>query len=118
MALAAGEWFDLPARMVALAIGLWVLVDVVMYPFVKSAYGPHGRGGVADLVGAHGTAREALDPEGYVRIASELWRAELAPECRPVAAGERVRVRGVHGLTLVVEPADGAEPDPGAAGSA
>lgn len=104
LALGARTWWGLPDWAAALAIGLWVAKDAAFYPFVRVAYeSGGGRGGTYDLVGACGTAEEELAPSGYVRVASELWRAELAPGASPVASGGRVHVRGVHGLTLVVE---------------
>ncbi|MDP8968392.1 MAG: nodulation protein NfeD, partial [Actinomycetota bacterium] len=58
-------------------------------------------GGPADLIGAHGTVRVALDPVGQVYVDGALWRARAD---EPVARGERVRVQAVDGLTLTVAP--------------
>ena len=58
--------------------------------------------GPAGLVGEIGVARTALAAEGKVVIQGELWNAVASAE---VAAGEPVRVRGVDGLVLQVEPA-------------
>ena len=52
--------------------------------------------GVEALVGADG---EMTDP-GWVSVRGELWRARSET---PLHAGERVRIRAVEGLTLVVE---------------
>ena len=52
--------------------------------------------GVEALVGADG---EMTDP-GWVSVRGELWRARSDA---PLHAGERVRVRAVDGLTLLVE---------------
>jgi membrane-bound serine protease (ClpP class) len=59
--------------------------------------------GAPALVGQVGVAREALSPEGQVQVQGELWRA--VARGAPVAAGARVRVVDVQGLTLTVEPA-------------
>ena len=57
--------------------------------------------GVEALVGSSAEVVEPCRPLGRVRLAGELWRAR----CDEGAdAGERVRVRAVDGLTLVVEP--------------
>jgi membrane-bound ClpP family serine protease len=96
----------LPDWAAAGIIGLWVIKDAVMFPFVRIAYQPGSGGGAASLVGARGTAQDALRPSGYVRVSAELWRAELPPGAAPVEPGDRVRVLGVHGLTLVVESDD------------
>lgn len=106
-AILVRDWLGLPDWMAWGAIATWICLDLVMFPFVKKAYEPRSGGGADDLVGASGTAREPVDPVGYVRIAAELWRAELVPGSSPVQTGERVRVRGVRGLTLVVVPDDG-----------
>lgn len=58
-------------------------------------------GGAADLIGAHGSVRVALDPVGQVYVDGALWRARAD---EPVAPGERVRVQAVDGLTLTVAP--------------
>ncbi len=68
------------------------------------------------LVGLVGEARGELKPEGPVYVKGTLWRGRSTDG--PIAAGARIRVRGVDGLILRVEadpgpPAQGgAEPDP------
>ncbi len=52
------------------------------------------------LIGSIAIAQQALDPRGQVMVHGELWFAE-SPS--PVSAGERVRVREVRNLTLLVE---------------
>jgi membrane protein implicated in regulation of membrane protease activity len=105
--------WDLSPRTALLLFAFWVIKDIAMYPLLRNAYA----GGVHDageaLVGAIGTARERLDPDGYVRIGSELWRAEVPREHAPVESGAVVRVRAVRNLTLHVEPASDA-PNSGA----
>ena len=58
--------------------------------------------GVDTLVGKVGVASSALWPEGQVKIDGEIWRARCVGGC---AAGTRVVVRAVEGLTLDVDPA-------------
>ena len=106
LAIGARSWVGLPDWAAAGIIALWVIKDVVMFPFVRIAYQPGSEGGATRMVGARGTAQDALQPSGYVRISAELWRAELQPGSAPVEPGDRVRVLSVHGLTLVVEPDD------------
>jgi membrane-bound ClpP family serine protease len=57
------------------------------------------------LVGLVGETRGELAPEGPVFVKGTLWRGRTADQ--PIPAGTRVRVRGLDGLTLRVEP----EPD-------
>ena len=56
--------------------------------------------GREELIGLEGEALEPLDPEGYVQVRGERWRARSS--C-PLPKGARVRVRAVHGLRLEVE---------------
>jgi membrane protein implicated in regulation of membrane protease activity len=94
-----------------LLFAFWVAKDFALYPLLRSAYaGGHRDGGEA-LIGALGTARERLDPAGYVRVGAELWRAEVSREHAPVESGGTVRVRSVRNLTLHVEPVRGALDD-------
>jgi membrane-bound serine protease (ClpP class) len=59
------------------------------------------RAGAETLIGAHAEVASACRPLGQVRVAGELWRAR----CEAGAdVGERVRIRGRDGLTLLVEP--------------
>lgn len=101
-AVGAVRWFDVPSWLAIAAVGSWVLKDAVMFPFVRSAFEPHGRGGALDLIGAEARAEEALAPTGYVRVGHELWHARLIEHDAAVAAGERVVVTAVDGLTLSV----------------
>jgi membrane-bound serine protease (ClpP class) len=60
--------------------------------------------GQSELVGQIGVVREALDPEGFIFVHGELWRARTSGESVP--PGESVRVEGLdEGLTLRVAPA-------------
>jgi len=54
------------------------------------------------LVGLTGEARGDLNPEGGVHVKGTIWRARAVGE--PIPSGARVRVRGVDGMLLRVEP--------------
>jgi membrane-bound serine protease (ClpP class) len=60
-------------------------------------------GGALALIGEVGEARSRLAPEGTVFVHGEYWTARAAA---PVERGERVRVIGLEGMVLTVEPAD------------
>ena len=104
------EIWDMPVSAAALLLALWVAKDLALYPFVKVAYEPSSRGvnGPDALLGNIGIARDDLDPEGYVKVGSELWRARAVRE-EKISSGTRVRVVRVRDLTLVVEASDGDE---------
>jgi membrane-bound serine protease (ClpP class) len=59
--------------------------------------------GDVGMIGLTGRAETELSPEGTVFVRGELWRARAGIR---IAAGERVRVVKVDGLTLEVELAD------------
>ena len=58
------------------------------------------------LIGLVGEARGRLAPDGPVHVKGALWRGRSLGD--PIAPGTKVRVRGVDGLILKVEP----EPEP------
>lgn len=100
--LAVTSWFSLPAWAGALGFLLWLVKDILVYPYLKSAYEGPQPTGVESLVGAVGTATENLAPRGTVRVRAELWQAESR---EPVQAGESVRITGCRGMTVQVEAA-------------
>lgn len=57
--------------------------------------------GAASMIGAAGEALTTIEPgrPGQVRLRGEIWRAVSTD---PIAAGARVRVTGLDGLTLTV----------------
>lgn len=57
--------------------------------------------GTGGLVGQEGVVRESLSPEGKVFIHGELWQAKAD---MTIKIGTKVRVKGVRGLVLTVEP--------------
>jgi membrane-bound serine protease (ClpP class) len=57
--------------------------------------------GAEGLVGERGEVVEACDPTGRVRVRGELWNARCE---EPLGEGRLVRVTGVDGLTLRIEP--------------
>jgi len=62
------------------------------------------------LVGLVGETRGELRPEGPVYVKGTLWRGRSSDG--PIPAGTRVRIRGVDGLILRVEPEPGPEGRP------
>jgi membrane-bound serine protease (ClpP class) len=54
------------------------------------------------LIGLVGEVRSDLDPEGGVYVKGSLWRARSMDG--PIPKGARVRIKGVDGLILRVEP--------------
>jgi membrane-bound serine protease (ClpP class) len=59
--------------------------------------------GTSAMIGEIGIARTAVDGDGKVFVHGELWNA-MAKDTIP--EGARVRVRGVEGMRVIVEPVD------------
>jgi membrane-bound serine protease (ClpP class) len=103
-AAAAGgaiEWLGVAPWVAAGGAALWLAKDLAMFPFVRRAY---ERGATHGEVAERGVADGPIDPEGWIRIGPERWRARLAAGAEPIEAGARVRVVAVEGLVLRVEP--------------
>ena len=62
------------------------------------------RTGDRGLTGEIGVVKQKLDPQGKVFVHGELWFAKAAED---IEEGARVRVKGVDGLVLEVEPENG-----------
>jgi membrane protein implicated in regulation of membrane protease activity len=62
------------------------------------------------MVGELGEAMADVRPEGVVRVRDALWPA-YANRSTPIAAGDRVRVIGIEGTRLEVEPEAGGARD-------
>jgi membrane-bound serine protease (ClpP class) len=68
--------------------------------------------GVEGLIGKTATVIVALAPTGRVRLLGENWAARLARDHAdnragneaPIRAGQSVRITGIDGITLIVEP--------------
>ena len=99
----ARRWFDIPSWVVWGFLALWVVKDVILFPFVWRAYDRDQPRDKNPLLGAHGIARDRLAPSGYILVHGELWQAEVTEGSPPIEKGKGVLVRGTRGLTLIVE---------------
>lgn len=66
--------------------------------------------GRESMVGEVGAAVDAVDPDGTVRVRGATWLARTN-RATPIGAGDAVRVVGIDGLLLEVEPAAGGAKD-------
>jgi membrane-bound serine protease (ClpP class) len=62
------------------------------------------------MIGELGRAQTAIDPDGVVIVGGGQWRARTN-RATPIEAGTEVRVAGIEGLELEVEPLEGAARD-------
>jgi membrane-bound serine protease (ClpP class) len=86
------------------------LLSVITFYFVgRKVLAAHRdepvRTGSEELIGARAEARTSLDPTGQVWIEGALWGARLVGDgAAMLQPGDRVRVEGIEGLTLLVSP--------------
>ena len=100
--LALDSWTSLPRTWIGVALLAYVIKDFALFPFVRSAYEAttHEPGG--ELVGARGRVVVPLDPEGWIEVRHERWRARSEDVGSTIGVGARVYVRELRGLVLVV----------------
>ncbi|UCE33679.1 MAG: NfeD family protein [Deltaproteobacteria bacterium] len=97
-------WVQMPAWLIWCMVGLWVVKDVILFPLTWRSYDQRRPGDPNSMVGLRGIARDRLAPTGYVMVHGELWQAEVTEGGPPIEQGEEVRVQGIRGLTLIVQP--------------
>jgi membrane-bound serine protease (ClpP class) len=86
----------------ALGVALpFALITMFLVSIVVRARGNKVLTGTSSMIHEVGVARTALEPEGKVLVRGEYWDAVSTV---PVQPGMRVRVVGVQGITLRVEP--------------
>jgi membrane-bound serine protease (ClpP class) len=108
VAMVALALLVLPPGLGIAAVLLGVVVEVAELGFWIRFLRRYGIAtGKEALIGATAEVIEACDPRGRVRLRGEIWRAESGSRA---GVGERVRVDGVHGLTLRVQPENGKGP--------
>jgi membrane-bound serine protease (ClpP class) len=116
LAFAGGSWLAFGGVSPAIRISPWligasVVASVLYYGFALTV-AVRSRERISStqmgLVGLVGEARGELRPEGPVYVKGTLWRGKSNDG--PIPAGTRIRVRGVDGLILRVEPDPGGEP--------
>jgi membrane-bound serine protease (ClpP class) len=105
LALSIVGLFVLPSPWNVIGVVVAACVEVLEIAFWRRFLGRYPvRTGAEGMVGEKGEVIEPCSPQGTVRVRGEIWRARCEV---PVAVGDGVRVTGVDGLTLTVEPASG-----------
>jgi membrane-bound ClpP family serine protease len=77
---------------------LWIFKDIVLFFFVWKAYEVTSDSPMAKT----GIAIDDLNPDGYVEVGSELWRATADDKGTRIEKGDRIIIKSVKGLTLSV----------------
>ena len=62
------------------------------------------------MIGETGSATTLISPDGVALVSGARWRARTN-RATPIAAGASLRVVGIDGVTLDVEPVEGAARD-------
>ena len=104
---AAHRWLGLSISAAAGLFFVFVAKDFLIYPYVRKAYEVDNRTGAELLIGTIGVTKQALEPEGYVLVKGELWRAVAAHPEQPIPANTPVVIQSVSELTLIVRPTEG-----------
>jgi membrane-bound serine protease (ClpP class) len=110
LAFAAGSFLVFGAVSDEIDLSVWLVVSSVLAAGLYWGFGltvavqsrERLTSSQRGLVGLVGETRGDLEPEGPVFVKGTLWRGRSADG--PISAGTRVRVRGVDGLILRVEP--------------
>jgi membrane-bound serine protease (ClpP class) len=118
VAFMAGSFLSFRGVAPAIGISPWLIglltVGSVLYYGFALTVAQRSRERIAStqrgLVGLLGETRGELKPEGPVYVKGTLWRGRSNDG--PIPPGTRVRVRGVDGLVLRVEPDPGAGENP------
>lgn len=99
------RWVDLPAWLLWGLAGAFLAIHAVLFPLLWRANRTRRPPVGGSVVGLPGTARDRLDPTGWVRIRGELWRAEIEPGSPHADPGDAIVVTAVEGLQLRVRRA-------------
>ncbi len=96
------HWVPIPLWLWTTLCILWLAKEVILFPFVWRSYDNAPADDSRAMVGRWGVTRERLAPTGYVLINGELWKAEKMRNEAPIEKNQRVRVRHIDGLKLIV----------------
>ena len=99
--VAAGYTLPLPFVLTLAAASATVTFATVWFA-LKARRRPVVSGHV-EIIGASGTALSDFERDGWAQVRGETWRVVSAA---PLANGQKLRVVGIDGLTLRVEPED------------
>ena len=98
------RWPGIPRWLSWGAFTGWIIKDALLFPLLWRSYDFDREGRTNSMIGESGQVFEMLDPAGRVSVRGELWHAEPAEGFPSIETGRSVRVAGMRGLTLVVEP--------------
>jgi membrane-bound serine protease (ClpP class) len=99
------EWVAVSYWLPFIIWTVWVAKDLAFLSRIREAERSRPKTGFEGLIGQTGVVKQSLEPEGWIWLRGELWRAEAVPAHLRLPKGIEVRVDDVRGLTLLVRPA-------------
>jgi membrane-bound ClpP family serine protease len=100
--LLINQFYPIPVYLFLLFLSIWILKDIILYPFTWKAYDIKRNSIEQAFVGETGIVIKNLNPEGHIRIRGEIWKAQIRPGSRQIKKGSKVTVNSVEGLKLIV----------------
>ncbi len=95
--------FGIPLPLIATVSIIGGLLTFAIIGFALRARRSPVVSGEQEMIGLVATARQDFQQEGQVWVRSEIWRGRTT---KPVHKGDKLRVVGLNGLVLEVEPLD------------
>jgi len=94
--------FGFPSWVIWASLVALLIKDAAIYPLIWRSFARTASDAPEPRIGTVGVVERVLSPTGYARFRGELWRATLEDGEAHVDVGEKIVVRGIEGLTLVV----------------
>ncbi len=91
---------SVPLPILIIVMVAWATLAVIIYRMGSRALRRKPMVGLLTMVGGRGKVASSLDPEGFIKINGELWRAESA--VGKIDVGEEVIVKDQDGTKLIV----------------
>ena len=103
MMLGEEPWVEMLGIVIkGLAVGI-VIVLLILVAVVRGTKKKPIKVGKEELIGAEGVVVKTISPKGLVKLRGELWTASSSEKIKP---GEKVVVKDIRGLELIVERRD------------
>jgi membrane-bound serine protease (ClpP class) len=95
------EGYTIAWELIAVVSLLTAAIFIGVVAFALKARKRDVVSGQEEMLGSTGEALEAIKETGRVRVHSEEWQARTST---PLKRGQRIKVVGMEGLILIVEP--------------
>ncbi|MBN1974756.1 MAG: NfeD family protein [Sedimentisphaerales bacterium] len=100
------RFITIPTWLMITIIVIWIGKDIALFPKVWKSYVSDNPSPMEQLIGMNGIAMDSLNPDGYVKVKGELWKAEIRDLEFPLKEGDEIKVSDVEGMTLIVKRSD------------